>query len=112
MWLVYPTILPELVKRGTDDLGSATIRLVPAFYTLFLPTQILLGAGQEGKNGRAGGEGLGTAGKFGSSLERGLWGLCWGGQERHTSDKDMIPHARSGLSKYVPLMALRGASSA
>ena len=49
MWLVYPTILPELVKRKTDDLGNATIRLVPAFYTLFLPTQILLGAGQDGK---------------------------------------------------------------
>ena len=58
MWLVYPTILPELVKRGTDDLENATIRLVPAFYTLFLPTQILLGAGQD--NGRAGGGGLGT----------------------------------------------------
>ena len=43
VWLVYPTILPELVKRGTDDLGNATIRLVPAFYKLFLPT-ILLGA--------------------------------------------------------------------
>ena len=57
MWLVHPTILPELVKRGTDDLGNATIRLVPAFYTLFLPT-ILLGAGQE--NGRAEREGLGT----------------------------------------------------
>ena len=57
MWLFYPTILPELVKEGNDDLGSATIRLVPAFYTLFLPT-ILLGAGQE--NGRAGREGLGT----------------------------------------------------
>ena len=49
VWLVYPTILPELVKRETDDLGNATIRLVPAFYTLFLPTQILLGAGQDGK---------------------------------------------------------------
>ena len=60
VWLVYPTILPELVKRETDDLGNATIRLVPAFYTLFLPTQILLGAGQDGKNGRAGGGGLGT----------------------------------------------------
>ena len=60
VWLVYPTILPELVKRGTDDLENATIRLVPAFYTLFLPTQILLGAGQDGKNGRAGGGGLGT----------------------------------------------------
>ena len=58
VWLVYPTILPELVKKGTDDLGSATIRLVPAFFTLFLPTQILLGAGQD--DGRAGGEGLGT----------------------------------------------------
>ena len=48
MWLVYPTILPDLVKRGTDDLENATIRLVPAFYTLFLPTQILLGVGQDG----------------------------------------------------------------
>ena len=55
MWLVYPTILPEFVKGGTDDLGSATIRFVPAFFTLFLPTQILLGAGQD--DGRAGGEG-------------------------------------------------------
>ena len=54
MWLVYPTILPMLVKRGTDDLGSATIRLVPAFYRLFLPTQILLGAGQMGKTGGQG----------------------------------------------------------
>ena len=109
MWLVYPTILPELVKRGTDDLENATIRLVPAFYTLFLPTQILLGAGQD--DGRAGGEGLGTCWEIRISLERGLWGLGWGGQKRHTSDKNMIPHARSGLSKYVPLMALRGASS-
>ena len=64
-----------------------------------------------GKTGEQGDEDKGPAGKFGSSLERGLWGLCWGGQERHTSDKNMIPHARSGLSKYVPLMALRGASS-
>ena len=48
VWLVYPTILPELVKGETDDLGNATIRLVPAFFTLFLPTQILLGAGQDG----------------------------------------------------------------
>ena len=58
VWLVYPTILPELVKRGTDDLGSATIRLVPAFYTLFLPTQILLGAGQDKRESR--GRRLGT----------------------------------------------------
>ena len=99
VWLVYPTILPELVKRGTDDLGSATIRLVPAFYTLFLPT-ILLGAGQE--NGRAGREGLGTCWEIRISLERGLWGLGWGGQKRHTSDKNMIPHARSGSQSTFP----------
>ena len=100
MWLVYPTILPEFVKGGTDDLGSATIRFVPAFFTLFLPTQILLGAGQD--DGRAGGEGLGTAGKFGSSLKRGLWGLCRGGQKLHTSDKNIIPHARSGSQSTFP----------
>ena len=35
MWLVYPTILPELVKGETDDLGDATKRLVLIFYTLF-----------------------------------------------------------------------------
>ena len=81
VWLVYPTILPELVKRGTDDLGNATIRLVPAFYTLFLPTQILLGAGQDGKNGRAGGEGLGTCWEIRISLERGQWGLGLGWTE-------------------------------
>ena len=46
------------MKEETDDLESATIRLVPAFFTLFFPTQILLGAGQD--DGRAGGEGLGT----------------------------------------------------
>ena len=78
VWLFYPTILPELVKGGTDDLGSATIRLVPAFYTLFLPT-ILLGAGQE--NGRAGREGLGTCWEIRISLERGLWGLGLGRTE-------------------------------
>ena len=47
MWLVYPTILPELVKRGTDDLGNATIRLVPAFYELLLPTILLRGGARE-----------------------------------------------------------------
>ena len=79
VWLFYPTILPELVKRGTDDLGSATIRLVPAFFTLFLPTQILLGAGQD--DGRAGGEGLGTCWEIRISLERGQWGLGLGWTE-------------------------------
>ena len=37
VWLVYPTILPELAKGETDDLGYATKRLVPIFCTLFLP---------------------------------------------------------------------------
>ena len=37
MWLVYPTILPELAKGETDDLGYATKRLVLIFCTLFLP---------------------------------------------------------------------------
>ena len=37
---------------------------------------------------------MGPAGKSESSLERGLWGLCWGRQERHTPDKNMIPHVR------------------
>ena len=44
----------------------------------------------------------GPAGKFGSSLKRGLWGLCRGGQKRHTSDKNIIPHARSGSQSTFP----------
>ena len=40
--------------------GAPPYVLFRAFYTLFLPTKILLGAGQDGKNGRAGGGGLGT----------------------------------------------------
>ena len=79
MWLVYPTILPEFVKRGTDDLGSATIRLVPAFYMLFLPTQILLGAGQD--DGRAGGEGLGTCWEIRIILEARSMGFVPGWTE-------------------------------
>ena len=79
MWLVYPTILPEFVKRGTDDLGSATIRIVPAFYMLFLPTQILLGAGQD--DGRAGGEGLGTGWEIRIILEARSMGFVPGWTE-------------------------------
>ena len=79
MWLVYPTILPELVKRGTDDLGNATIRLVPAFYTLFLPTQILLGAGQD--DGGTGGEGLGTCWEIRIILEARSMGIVPGWTE-------------------------------
>ena len=79
MWLVYPTILPEFVKRGTDDLESATIRFVPAFFTLFLPTQILLGAGQD--DGRAGGEGLGTGWEIRIILEARSMGFVPGWTE-------------------------------
>ena len=75
VWLVYPTILPELGKGETDDLGYATKRLVLIFYTLFLPDPNLAwGRGKMGETGEQGEEGLGPAGKFGSSLERGLWG--------------------------------------
>ena len=79
MWLVYPTILPEFVKRGTDDLESATICFVPAFFTLFLPTQILLGAGQD--DGRAGGEGLGTCWEIRIILEARSMGFVPGWTE-------------------------------
>ena len=79
--------------------GAPPYVLFRAFYTLFLPT-ILLGAGQE--NGRAGREGLGTCWEIRISLERGLWGLGWGGQKRHTSDKNIIPHARSGSQSTFP----------
>ena len=61
VWLVYPTILPELVKGETDDLGDATKRLVLIFYTLFLPNPILL-------------EGRGKMGEMGERVEEG-WGL-------------------------------------
>ena len=57
VWLVYPTILPELVKGETDDLGYATKRLVLIFYTLFLPNPILLeGRGKMGETGEQGEE--------------------------------------------------------
>ena len=48
VWLVYPTILPELAKGETDDLGYATKRLVLIFYRstrCSFPTHILLGGG-------------------------------------------------------------------
>ena len=46
VWLVYPTILPELVKGETDDLGDATKRLVLVVCTLFLPDpNLALGRG-------------------------------------------------------------------
>ena len=47
MWLFYPTILPELVKRGTDDLGSATIRLVPAFLRAVPPDHLARGGARK-----------------------------------------------------------------
>ena len=55
VWLVYPTILPELAKGETDDLGYATKRLVLIFCTLFLPDPNLAwGRGKMGEMGERG----------------------------------------------------------
>ena len=47
MWLFYPTILPELVKGGTGDVGSATIRLVPAFLHAVPPDHLARGGARK-----------------------------------------------------------------
>ena len=57
VWLVYPTILLELAKGETDDLGYATKRLVLIFCTLFLPDPNLAwGRGKMGEMGERGEE--------------------------------------------------------
>ena len=63
VWLVYPTILPELAKGETDDLGYATKRLVLIFYRstrCSFPTHILLGGGARWEKWENRGKKVGT----------------------------------------------------
>ena len=76
-------------------------------YVLFRPStccssRLKSCQGRGKMTGEQGERDQGPAGKFGSSLKRGLWGLCRGGQKRHTSDKNIIPHARSGSQSTFP----------
>ena len=88
VWLVYPTILPELVKGETDDLGYATKRLVLIFYTLFLPNPILLeGRGKMGETGEQGEEGWDLLGNQSHPWNE-VYGICVG------ADRSGIPPIR------------------
>ena len=85
VWLVYPTILPELAKGETDDLGYATKRLVLIFYTLFLPNPYLAwGRGKMGEMGERGEEGWDLLGNS-SHPWSGVYGACVG------ADRSGIP---------------------
>ena len=85
VWLVYPTILPELAKGETDDLGYATKRLVLIFCTLFLPDPNLAwGRGKMGEMGERGEEGWDLLGNS-SHPWSGVYGACVG------ADKSGIP---------------------
>ena len=111
VWFVYSTTLLEPAKGETDDLGYVTKRLALIFYTLF-PTHILLGGGArwEMENGW---KKIGACWEIRVIPGVGSTGLCWGRQEQHIPDKNIIPHVRERFCQSTSSpIALRGASSA